>query len=190
MRFLFDFGFGALAIEQSAILSLYETLVEIVEGANLCRRAYCQSHDHSHTGVTLFCPPHGRADLPATKMRRQTWWRKLLYRSHFSRAPISQGVAIICPDHSVSFFWRLGAVDYFQMAYKYTDYLYIFFSCISMPSLTFCIVSISRIWLYFYPKHHAIMFFYPFWIQVGHVCINKWLYILTLAFELPLGACI
>jgi len=89
MRFLFDFGFGSLTIEEDAILTHYETFVEIVEGEGLCHRAYCQIHDHSRAGVTKFSPPHKEADVPKTKLRRPTWWRKLLHQSHLARGPIS-----------------------------------------------------------------------------------------------------
>jgi len=89
MRFLIDFGFGALTIEEDAILSLYETFIEIAENEKLCHRAYCHIHDHSRAGVTKFSPPHKEADVPKTKLRRLTWWRKLLHQSHLARGPIS-----------------------------------------------------------------------------------------------------
>lgn len=89
MRFLFDFGFGELTIEEDAILALYETFVEVVENEQLCHRAYCQNHDHSRVGVTKFNPPHKEADVPRTMLRRLTWWRNLLHQSHLARGPIS-----------------------------------------------------------------------------------------------------
>ncbi|KIM55221.1 hypothetical protein SCLCIDRAFT_1221366 [Scleroderma citrinum Foug A] len=88
-RFLFDFGFGALTIEGNAILDLYETFVEILENEKVFHHAYFQIDDHSCAGVTKFSPPHKEANVPKTKLRRPTWWRKLLHQSHLARGPIS-----------------------------------------------------------------------------------------------------
>ncbi|KAL4073366.1 hypothetical protein V8B97DRAFT_231628 [Scleroderma yunnanense] len=88
-RFLLDFGFGTVTIEEDTILALHETFVEIAIGEKLCRRARCQIHDHSRTSVAKFCQQHKEPEITETKLGRPTWWRKLLYKSRINRRPIS-----------------------------------------------------------------------------------------------------
>ncbi|KAL4081192.1 hypothetical protein J3A83DRAFT_4185055 [Scleroderma citrinum] len=88
MYVLLDFRFEDISITEEALLDLHEALFWVADTEKSCRRARCQTHNHSRAKISMFCPSHKEAHIPATKLCRQTRWCKLLYRLRLTRTCI------------------------------------------------------------------------------------------------------
>ena len=90
-NFLLDFGLGDLTITNCDIIAHHDAFLEIVHSPpSKCYRAHCEVHDHPRPLTSKFCTPHREAHIPATKLSRSTWWRRLWHERYFVRVGLVQ----------------------------------------------------------------------------------------------------